>query len=115
MNPDSLMIRSAHLLGTTLKDISGHKLGTVREVFFERDTGQARFVIVEMGGLLKAGGKFFPVPWRTLRFDEKSEGYLADITKDQLKGGPAYDREQLNDTAYGWSEQTERYYRVDQV
>ena len=115
MNPDSLMIRSANLLGTALKDGSGRKLGTIREVFFERDTGHARFVIVELGGLLKAAGKYYPVPWRTLKFDEKTSGYLADLTKDKLKGGPAYDRDQLNDTAYAWSEQTERYYNVDPI
>ena len=115
MNPDSLMIRSANLLGTALKDGSGRKLGTIREVFLERDTGHARFVIVELGGLLRAAGKYYPVPWRTLKFDEKTSEYLADLTKDKLKGGPAYDRDQLNDTAYAWSEQTERYYSVDPI
>ena len=78
MNPDSLMIRSANLLGTALKDGSGKKLGTIREVFFERDTGQARFVIVELGGLLKAAGKFYPVPWRTIRFDENAAVIIKD-------------------------------------
>ncbi len=115
MSPDSLMIRSANLLGTTLKDGSGRKLGAIREVFFERDTGQARFIVLELSGLLGTGGKFHPIPWRELRFDEKADGYRTDLTKDKVKGSPAYDRDQLNDTAYAWSEQTERYFRVDPI
>lgn len=115
MSLDSLMIRSANLLGAPLKDAAGKKLGTIREIYFERDTGQARFVALEFGGLFGTSGKFHPIPWGALRYDEPSDSYLTDLTKDLLKNSPAYDREQLNDTAYGWGEQAERYFRVDPV
>lgn len=115
MQPDSLMIRSANVLGTTIRGKGGHKLGTVRELFFERDTGQVRFVVLELAGMFTPSGKYHPIPWRSLRYDEKSEVYLSDLSKDQLKDSPAYDRDQLNDIHYGWSEQTERYFRVDPV
>lgn len=115
MSLDSLMIRSANLIGAPLKDSAGKKLGTIREVYLERDTGQARFVVIEFGGLFGASGKFHPIPWRTMRYDEASDSYLTDLSKDLLKSSPAYDRDQLNDTAYAWSEQAERYFRTDPI
>lgn len=115
MSLDALMIRSANLLGAPLKDPSGKKLGVIREVYFERDTGQARFVVIEFGGLFGVSGKFHPIPWRTLRYDEASDSYMTDLSKDLLKNSPAYDRDQMNDTAYGWSEQSERYFRTDPI
>lgn len=115
MSLDSLMIRSANLLGAPLKDPSGKKLGVIREVFLERDTGQARFVLLEFGGLFGTSGKYHPIPWRRLRYDEASDSYRTDLDKDLLKGSPAYDRDQFNDVSYGWSEQAERYFRDDPV
>lgn len=115
MSLDALMIRSANLLGAPLKDAAGKKLGTIREIFFERDTGQARFVALELGGLFGASGKFHPIPWRAMRYDEVSDSYVTDIGKDMLKNSPAYDRDQFNDIAYGWSEQAERYFRTDPI
>lgn len=115
MSLDSLMIRSANLIGAPLKDEGGKKIGTIREVFLERDTGQARFVLLEFGGLFGTSGKFHPIPWRHLRYDEASDSYRTELTKDMLKNSPAYDRDQFNDIAYGWSEQSERYFRIDPV
>jgi hypothetical protein len=115
MSLDSLMIRSANLLGAPLKDASGKKLGTIREIFFERDTGQARFVALEFSGLFGTSGKYHPIPWRALRYDQPSDSYRTDLTKDFLKTSPAYDREQFGDTAYAWTEQAERYFRTEPI
>jgi hypothetical protein len=105
-----MMIKTADVLGSPLKDAGEHKLGTIREIFFERRTGQARFVILELSSMFGTGGKFHPVPWNVLRFDEKVEGYVTALTKDMLKNSPAYDRDQLADGGYAWGEQTERYF-----
>jgi hypothetical protein len=105
-----MMIKTADVLGRPLKDAGEHKLGTIREIFFERATGQVKFVIIELSSIFGAAGKFHPVPWNALRFDEKSDGYVTALTKDVLKNSPAYDRGQLANANYAWSEQTERYF-----
>ena len=110
MSVDDRLIKSAALLGTTVNDAKGHKLGVVREIFLDRDAGIARFVVLELSSLFGGGGKFYPVPWRILTHDDEADVYVADLTKDQLKAAPAYDREQLNSASYGWGQQVERYF-----
>jgi hypothetical protein len=106
---DDTTIRTADVLGSVLKDAGGHKLGTIREIFFEARTGQAEFVILELSSVF-GSGKFHPVPWSALRFHGDTKAYSTDLTNDILKGSPAYDRDQLADAGYAWGEQARRYF-----
>jgi hypothetical protein len=113
MTNESMLIKTSDVVGSALNDLTGTKLGAIREVFFDRRTGQARYAAVELsslGGLLGGGGKYHPVPWRLLSWSDHDSAYVVDMGKDRLKVAPAYDRDQLNSTAYGWSEQVERYF-----
>ncbi|MFT4253551.1 MAG: PRC-barrel domain-containing protein [Caulobacter sp.] len=109
MAVDDRLVKSGDLIGTPVTDPKGHKLGVIREVFVDRDAGIGRYVAVEPAGLF-TGGKYHPLPWRVLTFDDKAEAYAVEISKDRFKGSPAYDRDQLSKASYGWAEQVERYF-----
>lgn len=111
MSLDDRLVKSAALIGVKINDAGGHKLGAIREVFIDRDAGIARYVAIEPAGLFAAGGKYRPLPWRLLTWDDKDEAYVADVTKDRFKEIPAYDRDQLNSATYGWAEQVERFFQ----
>jgi hypothetical protein len=110
MTTDDRLIKSGDVIGKSILDRSGGKLGVIREVYLDRDTGQARYAILEAGGLFGSGGKFHPVPWRLLRFDADADAYAAPFKKDEIKDAPAYDRDQLASDSYGWGEQVERFF-----
>lgn len=110
MSFDASLVKSAALIGVKVDDAGGHKLGVIRELFIDRDAGIARYVAIEPAGLFAAGGKYRPLPWRLLTWDDKSETYVADLTKDRFKAVPAYDRDQLNSANYGWAAQVERFF-----
>jgi sporulation protein YlmC with PRC-barrel domain len=110
MSVDDRLVKSAALIGTKVSNGNGQKLGTIREVFIDRDAGIGRFVAVEPSALFGGGGKYHPLPWRLLTYDDKAEGYVADLAKDRFKASPAYDRDQLNSATYGWAAQVERYF-----
>lgn len=112
MSFDASLVKSAALIGTKIGDAGGQKLGVIREVFIDRDAGIVRYVAVEPAGLFAAGGKYRPLPWRLLTRDDKSESYVADLTKDRFKEVPAYDRDQLNSASYGWAAQAERFFEA---
>ncbi|MBI1685045.1 PRC-barrel domain-containing protein [Caulobacter hibisci] len=109
MAVDDRLVKSGDLIGTPVTDAKGHKLGVIREVFVDRDAGIGRYVAVEPAGLF-TGGKYHPLPWRVLTFDDKAEAYAVEITKDRFKDSPAYDRDQLAKPSHGWAQQVERYF-----
>ena len=103
------LLKTSDVLKLTLTGREGEKLGSVREAFVDPASGQIGFLIVEAPSLLGAG-KFHPVPWTAVRFDEVDNAFKAPITKDEFKASPNYDREQLADSNYGWHEQAAKYF-----
>jgi sporulation protein YlmC with PRC-barrel domain len=104
------LIRSDHIQGMHVSGIDGAKLGTVRELFLDLPTGQVAFLIIEVAGLLGGSGKFHPAPWSVVRYDAVARQFQVEMTKNDLKASPSYDREQLANPGYGWDEQATRYF-----
>ena len=104
------LIRGADFPGKRVDGREGVRLGSVREIFVDPATGQARYLIVEAASLLGGSGKYHPVPWRAVRYDTIAESFQLPLTKDEFKAGPIYDRDQLESVSSGWMEMTERHF-----
>jgi hypothetical protein len=79
----------------------------------EKLSGRVAYAVMSFGGFLGMGEEEHAVPWSKLTYDTSLGGYRTDITKDQLRGAPAFTR----DRSWDWSDrQRERelhdYYRT---
>jgi sporulation protein YlmC with PRC-barrel domain len=108
------LIKSGDVQGLHVVGFDGSKLGSVRELFVQLDTGQVQFIIIEAASLLGGSGKFHPVPWAAVRYDAVGHGFQIETNKDDFKSSPSYDREQLANPNYGWDEQAVRYFTTPQ-
>ena len=104
-----VFVASEKLKGATLYDRADHKLGSIRELYLDPATGQVAYVLGQAGGVFGVGGKYHPLPWRTLSV-HPGDGYVTNFTKSDLEHAPAYDQEQLAGTQYAWSEQVDLYF-----
>lgn len=107
---DAHLVSAASLTGQPLFDRSGDKLGVIKELFINKLTGQIEFVLGATGGFLGVGEKFHPLPWTLLTHNTTPEGYVVSVGKDEIRAAPAYDRDQLTSTHYGWGDQVHRYF-----
>jgi len=48
------------------------------------------------------GEDYYPMPWAKLDYDTSLGGYRVDITEDQLKGAPKFNRS----TDWNWSDRS---------
>ena len=48
------------------------------------------------------GEECFPMPWATLKFHTGLRGYRVNMTEDQLKGAPKFNRK----TDWDWSDRS---------
>lgn len=102
-------VASEKLKGATLYDRADHKLGSIKELYIDPTSGQVAYVLGQAGGVFGVGGKYHPLPWRTLT-PRPGDGYVADFSKSDLEHAPAYDQEQLAGMQYAWSDQVDRYF-----
>ena len=98
------------LEGRTIRSRDKHKVGAISTVIIDEATGRIEYLLVGAGGVLRLGEKYLPIPWEHVNFDPESGDYIGDFQRDRVKTAPAYDKDQLSSTAYGWGEQVRRHF-----
>ena len=88
-------IRASKVIGTTVKDSAGERLGKVEDVVLDKQSNSILFGVMSFGGVLGMGEKYHPVPWAALDYDASENAYVINLTKEQLKAAPADSIEEL--------------------
>jgi sporulation protein YlmC with PRC-barrel domain len=88
-------IRAKKVIGTTVKDSAGERLGEIEDVVLDKQSNSILFSVMSFGGVLGVGEKYHPVPWAALTYDKSEDAYIVNLTKDQLKAAPADTLEEL--------------------
>jgi sporulation protein YlmC with PRC-barrel domain len=107
-------IRAKKVIGTTVKNRAGEKIGEVEDVVLDKLSNNIMFAVVGFGGFLGIAEKYHPIPWSTLDYDENEDGYVVDFTKEQLEAAPADSLEALTRQASTTTYRNKAYdyYRV---
>jgi sporulation protein YlmC with PRC-barrel domain len=99
------------LVGSTVKNLKGEKLGKISDVDFD-DQGNITFAILSHGGVLGIGEKMIPIPLNALK-SEDEKLLTVDISKEKLETAPSFTRDTRPDmTNRAWVEDTSRFYGV---
>lgn len=92
------LIASDKVEGTAVYNRAGERLGTISNFMVNKRSGQAEYAVMNYGGLFGMGGDRYPLPWNVLTYDTTQGGYVVDLDKAQLEGGPRYS--ESNEPAY---------------
>ena len=97
------LIASNKVEGTKIYSIQGEKLGEVDHMMIGKLSGRVEYVVMASGGLLGMGEKRYPLPWDVLDYHTDKGGYVINIDKEQLKNGPAFEKNEqpVYDRAFG--------------
>ena len=90
LDPSGRLISAARVEGTSVYDRAGEKLGSIRGLMIDKQSGRIAYAILSFGGFLGIGDKSHPMPWQTLRYDTALGGYVVDLDRSVLEGAPAY-------------------------
>jgi sporulation protein YlmC with PRC-barrel domain len=82
-------IRAKTVIGTSVKDAAGDKIGTIEDIVLDKLSNNIVFAIVGFGGFLGMGEKYHPVPWSALKYDEREGSYVVNFTREVLEAAPA--------------------------
>jgi len=110
-NETHQLIASDKVEGTSVFDSKGEKLGTVRKVMIGKRDGKVRYVVMGFGGLFGMGEDNYPLPWDSLNYDTRLDGYKmkslskGDLDKDKA---PSFGRNEEPN----WSEDYDRKIRL---
>jgi PRC-barrel domain len=106
------LIGSDKVEGTAVFGADSKKIGKVERVMLDKMSGKVAYAVLSFGGFMGMGEDYYPVPWITLKYDERLGGYLCNLTRDQLDNAPKFSQS----TGWAWNRENDLrvydYYRV---
>jgi len=106
-------IRAKQVIGTSVKDPTGSKIGSIEDIVLDKLSNNIVFAIVGFGGFLGMGEKYHPIPWSALKFDDREGGYVVNYTKEMLKAAPADSIDALvANNAVAYRDRSYEYYKA---
>jgi sporulation protein YlmC with PRC-barrel domain len=84
------LVGATDIKGTNVKNMQGQDLGQIEDVLIDPDTGQVRFVILEVGGFLGLGSTRVAVPLSAFQITKEGNKpkWVLDADKEKLKNAP---------------------------
>ncbi|MDD5320295.1 MAG: PRC-barrel domain-containing protein [Methylococcales bacterium] len=107
--------RASKIIGTNVKNPNGDKLGDIKDLVLDPESGQVVYIVVAFGGVLGVGGKLFALPWKALHWTRDKEYYVLDVDKSTLKKAPGFDKKHWPDSSK-WDqlrEEVKEFYQVN--
>lgn len=86
------VLKASDLIGMKVQGTDGKNLGTIKDLVFDPEDGDVQYAVLDFGGILGVGDKYFAVPWEALRFDQAGKKVALDTTKKDLKNAPGFDK-----------------------
>ncbi|MEY2493024.1 MAG: hypothetical protein QOH24_1975 [Verrucomicrobiota bacterium] len=84
------LVAASEIKGTKVHNLQNQDIGYIDEVLIEPDTGQVRFVVLNVGGFLGIGGTKVAVPWTAFQLAKEGNKpkWVLDADKERLKNAP---------------------------
>ena len=105
------LIAAERVNGTNVYNTAGEKLGHVEDIMIDKASGKTIYAVMSFGGFLGMGAKQHPLPWSTLKYDPRQQGYVVDLDKKTLEGAPTYEGDDFAWTP-DYGRKVDNYYKV---
>lgn len=80
----------ADVSGLSVRSRDGDKLGHVKSLLVDKDSGQAVYAVLSLGGFLGLNKSYYPVPFQVLSYGIAQDDYVLTLDRRLLEGGPSW-------------------------
>lgn len=98
------------IIGDKVYNNSDETLGSIKDVMLNVQEGRIEYVVIEYGGFLGIGEKFFAVPFKVLKLDTSRHAFVLDQNKEVLANAPGFDKDHWPETNSHAMEKTSAYW-----
>ena len=91
------VLKASQLIGMKVEGTDGKKLGDIKDLVVDPEDGSIDYAVLDYGGLVGIGDKYFAVPWQALEIGPDKKKLLIDVTKKELKNAPGFDKKNWPD------------------
>ena len=112
--PGPALMGADTLIGDHVVNGAEEKLGDIKEIMLDMNTGQVAYAVLAFGGFLGMGEKLFAVPWQALHLDTTKHRFVLNVEKERLKSAPGFNKDAWPDMSdVAWAGEVHTFYGTD--
>lgn len=93
------LLSSGTITGDQVVNAQGDDLGNIKDLMINPEDGKVEYAVLDFGGFLGMGDKFFAVPFTQFGVDRDKHRMVLNVDKDRLKEAPGFDKDNWPDFA----------------
>jgi sporulation protein YlmC with PRC-barrel domain len=97
-NQKGRYLTASSLQGDKVVNPAGEHLGEIKEIMLDLEGGKIDYFVVEFGGFLGIGVKYFAIPFRLLILDAANKRFIFNQSREKLENAPGFDMDHWPDT-----------------
>jgi sporulation protein YlmC with PRC-barrel domain len=91
-------LSASSIIGDKVHNNDNEHLGSIKDIMLNIKTGNIEYYIIEFGGFLGIGIKYFAIPFRLLKVDAENKSFIFEQSKEVLRKAPGFDIEHWPET-----------------
>ncbi|KTD52577.1 PRC-barrel domain protein [Legionella quinlivanii] len=105
------VVKASEVSGVKVKNNAGEYLGDINEVVLDKISGRVNYLVLDFGGFMGFGNKFFAIPWHLFNYNKEDDCFVLQIEKERLKNAPGFDKDNWPNFAdSSFASSLEKYY-----
>lgn len=91
-------LTTSSIIGNKVFNHEDEKLGDIKDLMLNVTNGITEYVVIEFGGFLGMGEKYFAVPFRALSIDTERHAFILNQKREILEKAPGFDKDHWPET-----------------
>ena len=84
-------LTATSIIGDSVHNGKDEHMGKIGDIMINITTGKIEYVVIEFGGFLTMGEKYFAIPFALLKVDTVKKAFIFDQSKEMLEKAPGFD------------------------
>ena len=93
-------LAATSILRDKVHNEKGEYMGKIADIMIDITTGKIEYVVIEFGGFLTIGEKYFAIPFGMLKVDPVNKAFLFSQTREMLEKAPGFDMNHWPETNF---------------
>ena len=86
------------IIGDKVTNDEGEHLGSIKDIMLDIRVGKIEYYVIEFGGFLGIGEKFFAIPFHLLKIDPENKVFKFSEKRETLEKAPGFDKHHWPET-----------------
>jgi len=84
-------LTASSIIGDKVYNDKDEHMGKIEDIMIEITTGKIEYVVIEFGGFLTIGEKYFAIPFNLLKVDPEKKAFRFNQPREMLEKAPGFD------------------------